>query len=120
MGFIFFKRTLLAFRSISLQMPYPNIVTLASSITTQATPLLRPILLFIVNSTLIPLLRPILLFIVNGALIPLLRPILLFIVNGVLMPLYCYKITSLQYLLPLNISIPILICLKYSLLLIYL
>ena len=42
-------------------------------------PLLRPILLFIVNGALIPLLKPILLFIVNSALIPLLRPILLLI-----------------------------------------
>ena len=45
--------------------------------------MLRPILLFIVNSALISLLRPILLFMVNGALIPLLRPILLFIINSV-------------------------------------
>ena len=83
-------------------------------------PLLRPILLFIVNSALMPLLRLILLFIVNSTLIPLLRPILLFIVNGALMPLYCYKITSLQYFLLLSTSMPILICLKYSLLPIYL
>ena len=101
-------------------MPYLNIVTLASFITTQAIFLLRPILLLIVNGAFIPLPRPILFFIVNSTLIPLLRPILLFIVNGVLIPLYYYKITSLQYLLPLSTSMPILIYLKYLLLLIYL
>ena len=136
MGFISFKKTLLTLKFISLWMPYPNTVILTSSIATQATPLLRPILLFIINGALIPLLRPILLFIVNGALIPLLRPILLFIVNSTLIlllkpilffivnsaliPLYYYKITSLQYLLPLSTFIPILIYSKYSLLLIYL
>jgi hypothetical protein len=120
MGFISFKKTPLAPRFISLQIPYLNIVTPAFFITAQATLLLRPILLFIVNGALMPLLRPILLFIVNGALIFLLRPILLFIVNGVLMPPRCYKTTSLQYFLPLSTSIPILICLKYSLLPIYL
>ena len=76
-------------------MPYPNTVTPASFIAAQATFLLRPILLFIVNGALISLLRPILLFIVNGALIPPLKPILLFIVNGVFIPPRYYKITSL-------------------------
>ena len=67
-----------------------------------------------------PLLRPILLFIVNGALTPLPRPILFFVVNGVLMPLRYYKITSLQYLLPLSTFMPILMYLKYLLLLTHL
>ena len=79
MGFVFFRKILLAPRSISLRMPYPNIVTPASFIAAQAIPPLRPILLLMIN----------------GALMPLLRPILLLIVNGVLMPLYCYKITFL-------------------------
>jgi hypothetical protein len=69
-------------------MLYLNTVTLASPIAALATPLLRPILLLIVNSALIPL--------------------------------RYYKITSLQHLLPLSTSMPILICLKYLLLLTHL
>ena len=116
-------------------MPRPILLLIVNG---ALMPLLRPILLFIVNSALIP--SP-------GKMCPTVidksQPIesmglglrdhtRIFdfgvrarsnsrkTLPGEGIPLHYYKITSLQYLLPLNTSMPILICLKYLLLLIYL